>query len=213
MKGTLRKRYLETSVLVIGGGAGARAAIAADKLGIDVLLIDKGFIGRSGATSISIGGIAAVADPRDTPEAHFRDTIIGGGFLNNQCLVEIMVNEGPEKVLELEKYGMIFMRRKEGAFRLGQSGGHAYPMILFEFYPDKVGQAMMRALKSEFEFLNLRASGKEFREWLEKNYPESYDLISDKTKADKYVKEVMGIIKIIIFLLRVFVSIIQSSLW
>ena len=46
-----------------------------------------------------------------------------------------------------------------------------------------------------FEFLNLRASGKEFREWLEKNYPESYDLISDETKADKYVKEVVGIIE------------------
>lgn len=146
----MQKKYLETSVLVIGGGAaGGRAAIAANKLGMDVLLIDKGFIGRSGATSISIGGIAAVADPQDTPEAHFRDTIIGGEFLNNQHLVEIMVNEGPEKVFELEKYGMMFMRTDDGGFRLGQSGGHTYPRILFEFYPDKVGQAIMRALKSE----------------------------------------------------------------
>jgi len=46
-----------------------------------------------------------------------------------------------------------------------------------------------------FEFLNLKASGKEFREWLKQNYPESYDLISDKTKAEKYVKEVVNAIK------------------
>ena len=46
-----------------------------------------------------------------------------------------------------------------------------------------------------FEFLNLKASGKEFKEWLKKNYPESYDLISDKDKAEKYVREVVKIIK------------------
>ena len=46
-----------------------------------------------------------------------------------------------------------------------------------------------------FEFLNLRASGREFREWLKQNYPESYNTISDKDKAEKYVKEIVNIIK------------------
>ncbi|AGK61882.1 DNA repair photolyase [Archaeoglobus sulfaticallidus PM70-1] len=46
-----------------------------------------------------------------------------------------------------------------------------------------------------FEFLNLKASGKEFREWLKQNYPESYEILSDKTKAEKYVKEVINAIK------------------
>ncbi len=46
-----------------------------------------------------------------------------------------------------------------------------------------------------FEFLNLRASGKEFREWLRQNYPESYDVISDKSKFEKYLKEIVSTIK------------------
>ncbi len=46
-----------------------------------------------------------------------------------------------------------------------------------------------------FEFLNLKASGKEFREWLKQNYPESYDIISDKAKSEKHVKEIVNIIK------------------
>jgi len=145
------KRIVETDLVVIGaGGAGARAAIEASKSSSRVALVDKGLFGKSGCTAISIGGISVAILPDDSPEIHFRDTVVGGEFLNNQRLVDVMVSEGYDCIMELEDFGMVFARQQDGGtLRLGQSGGHSFPRVLFEFYPDRVGMAMMRALRGE----------------------------------------------------------------
>jgi fumarate reductase (CoM/CoB) subunit A len=147
----LSSKIVETDVLVIGaGGAGARAAIEASKSVSRVALVDKGLFGKSGCTAISIGGINVAILPDDSPKMHFRDTVVGGEFLNNQQLVDVMVSQGFECIMELEDFGMVFARQQDGkTLRLGQSGGHTFPRVLFEFYPDRVGTAMMRALRSE----------------------------------------------------------------
>jgi fumarate reductase (CoM/CoB) subunit A len=154
LKGAIRLNDLYVKdVLVIGGGAAAaRAAIEAARRGTDVLLVDKGLIGKSGSTSISIGGIAAPLGhiEEDSPDKMFEDIVKGGEYLNNQKLVRILVNEAADRVLELEKFGIMFDRQKDGRMlKLGQSGGHRVHRIAYEFYPDKIGKAIMRALKSE----------------------------------------------------------------
>lgn len=143
-----------TDVLVIGGGAAAaRAAIEADRRGAEVLIVDKGKIGKSGSTSISIGGFTAPlghVEEEDSPDELFEDTVRGGEYLNNQKLVRVLVDEAVDRVLELETFGMMFSRQEGGRkLKLGQSGGHRFHRIVYEFYPDKIGKAIMRALTSE----------------------------------------------------------------
>lgn len=143
-----------TDVLVIGGGAAAaRAAIEADRKGAEVLVVDKGLIGKSGSTSICIGGLNAPlghVEEEDNPDELFEDTVRGGEYLNNQKLVRILVSEAVDGVIELETFGMMFSRQEDGRkLKLGQSGGHRFHRVVYEFYPDKIGKAIMRALKSE----------------------------------------------------------------
>ena len=97
---------LLTDVLVIGGGAaGLRAAIAARENGVDVILASKAPMGYASSTLYAGGGFrAALGDY--SAERHFEETIIGGKFLNDQELVRTMVLEGPKRLLELEKFGV-----------------------------------------------------------------------------------------------------------
>lgn len=103
---------VECDVLVIGSGAaGARAAIEAKKRGVSVMLVTKKSLG-SGSTAVSGAGHAGVfspeygGDPKDSSEAHFRDTIESGCYLNNQRLVRLMVDEAVKRVLELQNLGV-----------------------------------------------------------------------------------------------------------
>src|SRR5918992_1148390 len=89
-----------TDVLVIGGGvAGLRAAIAAAE-GADVLILTKDTIDESN-TWYAQGGIAAVLQPLDSYESHVEDTEKGGAGLCDHAAVEVVVREGPQRVLEL----------------------------------------------------------------------------------------------------------------
>lgn len=145
-------KEITTDVLVIGGGAaGARAAIEARGRGVNVVLVDKGRFSKSGSSAICIGGIAApTLHPKDSLEVYFRDIIVGGEYINDQELVNILVSKAKESVLSLEDYGVLFAREADGVtYKLGQSGGHTYPRILYEFYPDRFGVALMRALSRE----------------------------------------------------------------
>src|SRR5205814_2514259 len=94
-----------TDVLVIGGGvAGLRAAIAAASEGAEVLLLTKDTIDESN-TWYAQGGIAAVLQPLDSVESHINDTKIGGAGLCDDEAVRITVTEGPARVLELLIWG------------------------------------------------------------------------------------------------------------
>src|SRR3954470_9184974 len=97
-----------TDVLVIGGGvAGLRAAIAAAEAGAEVLLLTKDTVDQSN-TWYAQGGIAAVLQPLDSVEAHIRDTEIVGVGLCDENAVRIVVEEGPRRVLELLGWGAHF---------------------------------------------------------------------------------------------------------
>jgi fumarate reductase (CoM/CoB) subunit A len=91
-------------VLVVGaGGAGCRAAIEASKHNLDVIMLSKELLGKAhtamaeGGYNVSLGNV----DPDDDPETHFKDTIVGGNYLNNQNLAEILVRDAPQRVFDL----------------------------------------------------------------------------------------------------------------
>ena len=140
---------IETDVLIIGGGgAGIIAAIESAKYGADVTLVAKGLFGHSGCTPAAMGGIAGfpVRDPRDSWWQHFCDTVIGGAFLNDQTLVEVLVKDAPMALLALEDWGCIFDRDNDGGPYLRQFGGHTYRRSVSS--GDRSGAEMIKGLKA-----------------------------------------------------------------
>ncbi|MFQ6075466.1 MAG: FAD-dependent oxidoreductase [Candidatus Bathyarchaeia archaeon] len=98
--------YVETDVLIVGGGAaGLRAAIEAKRSGVDVLLVSKAPLGYANSTAYA-GGIFRAAVRGMTAERHFEETVVGGNFLNDQRLVEVMVKEAPARLSELGEFGV-----------------------------------------------------------------------------------------------------------
>jgi len=132
------RRVFETDVLVIGGGAGARAAIAANEAGAKVALVDKGVFGKAGITQLSFGIVCAYLEPPDNADVLFSDMIRAGEFLNNQKLVEVFAEEiAAGKVLELEgKYGFVFDRMENGGLVRKKMGGHSYARDLVVTWND-----------------------------------------------------------------------------
>ena len=99
---------MRTDVLVIGaGGAGTRAAIEAAKndANLNVVLLNQGPLGKSGLTVMANGGMQWVCSPGDSPDAHFKDVVRIGCYLNDQNLVEALSEEAPKRGEELIKWG------------------------------------------------------------------------------------------------------------
>lgn len=136
-----------TDVLVIGGGvAGLRAAIAAAEGGADVLLLTKDTIDQSN-TWYAQGGIAAVLQPLDSLASHVSDTMSGGAGLCDQSAVEIVVTEGPQRVLELLGWGINFDKDPGQAHGLAftREGGHSFARIIHAF-GDATGKELAQTL-------------------------------------------------------------------
>src|SRR3954452_4340760 len=117
-----------TDVLVIGGGvAGLRAAIAAADEGADVLILTKDTVDESN-TWYAQGGIAAVLQPLDSYESHVQDTEKGGAGICDHVAVSMVVKEGPERVLELLGWGANFDKDATKAHGLSftREGGHSF---------------------------------------------------------------------------------------
>jgi succinate dehydrogenase/fumarate reductase flavoprotein subunit len=110
-------KTIDCDVLVVGaGGAGCRAAIEVSKHNLDVIMLSKELVGKA-HTSMAEGGYNAAignVDPDDNPETHFKDTIVGGNYINNQKLAEILVTQAPQRVYDLEEMGAVFDRTPEG---------------------------------------------------------------------------------------------------
>src|SRR5438094_7252990 len=110
-------KTFEHDVLVIGaGGAGLRAAISVMEAGLSCGVVCKSLLGKA-HTVMAEGGAAAALGNMGEPDdwtVHFRDTMLGGQFLNNPRTVELFAREAPERVLELEEYGAVFDRTTEG---------------------------------------------------------------------------------------------------
>ncbi len=135
-------------VIVIGaGGAGLRAAIEASALGAKTALVCKSLLGKA-HTVMAEGGIAAALGnvySEDNWQVHFRDTMRGGKMLNNWRMAELHAKEAPERVLELEAWGALFDRTKEGLISQRPFGGHRYDRLAH--VGDRTGLEMIRTLQ------------------------------------------------------------------
>jgi succinate dehydrogenase / fumarate reductase flavoprotein subunit len=135
-------------VLVIGaGGAGLRAAIEAAASGVSVGLVSKSLLGKA-HTVMAEGGIAAAlanVDDRDGWRVHFADTMRGGQYLNNARMAELHAKEAPDRVRELEAWGALFDRTKDGRILQRNFGGHKYPRLAH--VGDRTGLEMIRTLQ------------------------------------------------------------------
>ncbi len=138
----------EHDVLIIGaGGAGLRAAIGASAAGVKVGVITKSLLGKA-HTVMAEGGIAAAmgnVDDRDNWRVHFADTMRGGQYLNNPRMAELHAKEAPDRVRELEAWGALFDRTKDGRILQRNFGGHKYPRLAH--VGDRTGLEMIRTLQ------------------------------------------------------------------
>jgi succinate dehydrogenase / fumarate reductase, flavoprotein subunit len=137
-------------VVVIGaGGAGLRAAIAAREAGMRTAIISKSLFGKA-HTVMAEGGIAASmgnVNANDNWQVHFRDTIRGGKFLNNWRMAELHAKESAARVWELETYGALFDRTKDGKISQRNFGGHEYPRLAH--VGDRTGLELIRTLQQK----------------------------------------------------------------
>jgi len=139
---------IEHDVVVVGaGGAGLRAAIECSAQGLDTGLLSKSLLGKA-HTVMAEGGMAAAlgnVDARDNWKIHFRDTMRGGKFLNDWRMAEIHAREAPDRVRELEEWGAVFDRTKDGLISQRNFGGHRYPRLAH--VGDRTGLELIRTLQ------------------------------------------------------------------
>src|SRR5579863_4359421 len=139
---------LPYDVVVVGaGGSGLRAAIEARLAGKKTAIISKSLFGKA-HTVMAEGGCAAAmgnANPNDNWMVHFRDTMRGGKFLNNWKMAELHAKEAPDRVWELEAWGALFDRTKDGKISQRNFGGHTYPRLAH--VGDRTGLEMIRTLQ------------------------------------------------------------------
>ena len=137
-------------VVVIGaGGAGLRAAIEARRPGKQTAIICKSLFGKAhtvmaeGGTAASMGNV----NSKDNWQVHFRDTMRGGKFLNNWRMAELHAKEAPDRVWELEAWGALFDRTKDGKISQRNFGGHEYPRLAH--VGDRTGLELIRTLQQK----------------------------------------------------------------
>ena len=139
---------IEHDVLVIGaGGAGLRAAIECSAQGMSTGVVSKSLLGKA-HTVMAEGGMAAAmgnVDKRDNWKVHFRDTMRGGKFLNVWRMAELHAKQAPERVRELEDWGAVFDRTKDGLISQRNFGGHRYPRLAH--VGDRTGLELIRTLQ------------------------------------------------------------------
>ncbi len=139
---------IEHDVLIIGaGGAGLRAAIECSGRGLNTGVVSKSLLGKA-HTVMAEGGMAAAlgnVDPRDNWKVHFRDTMRGGKFLNQWRMAELHAKRAPDRVRELEEWGAVFDRTKDGLINQRNFGGHRYPRLAH--VGDRTGLEMIRSLQ------------------------------------------------------------------
>ena len=138
----------EYDVLVVGaGGAGLRAAIESAATGVSVGLICKSLLGKA-HTVMAEGGMAAAignVDDRDNWQVHFADTMRGGQYLNNHRMAQLHAQEAPDRVRELEEWGAIFDRTRDGRILQRNFGGHKFPRLAH--VGDRTGLELIRTLQ------------------------------------------------------------------
>jgi len=142
-------RFSYDVVVVGAGGSGLRAAIEARLRGKKTAIISKSLFGKA-HTVMAEGGCAAAmgnVNPNDNWQVHFRDTMRGGKFLNHWRMAELHAREAPDRVWELEAWGAVFDRTKDGKISQRNFGGHEYPRLAH--VGDRTGLEMIRTLQQK----------------------------------------------------------------
>ena len=141
---------LKYDVVIIGaGGAGLRAAVEAREAGLRVAIVCKSLFGKA-HTVMAEGGAAASmgnANSNDNWMVHFRDTMRGGKFLNHYRMAELHAKESPDRIWELEMWGALFDRTKEGKISQRNFGGHEYPRLAH--VGDRTGLELIRTMQQK----------------------------------------------------------------
>ncbi len=149
-KSTMTLERHKYDVLVIGaGGAGLRAAVEARESGLRVAIICKSLFGKA-HTVMAEGGAAASmgnVNDKDSWMVHFRDTMRGGKFLNHFRMAELHAKESPDRIWELETWGALFDRTKEGKISQRNFGGHEYPRLAH--VGDRTGLELIRTMQQK----------------------------------------------------------------
>ncbi len=137
-------------ILIIGaGGAGLRAAIEAQAKGMRTALVCKSLLGKA-HTVMAEGGVAAAMGnvySEDNWKVHFRDTMRGGKMLNNWRMAQLHAQESPDRVRELEEWGALFDRTKDGLILQRDFGGHRYARLAH--VGDRTGLEIIRTLQQK----------------------------------------------------------------
>src|SRR5262245_36540203 len=136
--------HLFTDLLVIGAGiAGLRAALEVP-VDLPVLVVTKDALQTSNS-SWAQGGIAGVLAPEDTFDNHVEDTLIAGAGLCDRAIVRRVVEEAPQQIRDLIRYGARFDLEEDGGLALGMEGGHSHRRIVHAL-GDATGREVMRAI-------------------------------------------------------------------
>ncbi|BBY18323.1 fumarate reductase/succinate dehydrogenase flavoprotein subunit [Mycolicibacterium litorale] len=183
-------------VVVIGaGGAGLRAVIEARERGLRVAVVCKSLFGKA-HTVMAEGGCAASmgnTNPKDSWQVHFGDTMRGGKFLNNWRMAELHAKEAPDRVWELETYGALFDRTKDGRISQRNFGGHTYPRLAH--VGDRTGLEIIRTMQQKIVSLQQEDKAElgdydaRIRVFAECTVT---DLILDETSGEKRVAGAFG---------------------
>ncbi len=140
----------EYDVVIVGaGGAGLRAAIESTRRGLRTVILTKSLLGKA-HTVMAEGGVAAAMGnvyAEDNWKVHFRDTMRGGKLLNNYRMAELHAQEAPDRVHELESWGALFDRTKDGRILQRDFGGHRYARLAH--VGDRTGLEMIRTLQQK----------------------------------------------------------------
>ncbi|MDA8369552.1 MAG: fumarate reductase/succinate dehydrogenase flavoprotein subunit [Nocardiopsaceae bacterium] len=170
-------------VVVIGaGGAGLRAAIEARQQGKKTAIISKSLFGKAHTVMAEGGAAAALGNVNsdDHWQVHFRDTIRGGKFLNDPRMAELHAQEAPQRILELEYWGALFDRTKDGRISQRNFGGHEYPRLAH--VGDRTGLELIRTLQQRVVQLQ-QADAAEF------GHPESMLKVYAETTITELLKD------------------------
>lgn len=121
---------LTADILILGaGGAGLLAAVHAHRISknVKIVIAVKGLLGQSGCTRMVQGGYNAVLNPNDSLDRHFADTIKGGAWINHQELAWKLVEEAPQRIIELEnRVGCLFDRNPDGTIHQKAFAGQSF---------------------------------------------------------------------------------------
>jgi succinate dehydrogenase / fumarate reductase, flavoprotein subunit len=137
-------------VVVVGaGGAGLRAAIEAHKAGARTAVVCKSLLGKAHTVMAEGGAAAAMGNvyPEDNWRVHFRDTMRGGKMLNNWRMAQLHAQEAPDRIRELEDWGALFDRTKDGLISQRDFGGHRYARLAH--VGDRTGLELIRTLQQQ----------------------------------------------------------------